>query len=668
MEENAMTDSVGQPHHPLSCTPIPWPKTRAAAITCGLFLLLLTFFALAGPSWGLAIYRLSVDGATVTIWLIASAGIGWVIWRRLAPQISTQRVHPILALITCAALGIGAMSLLILGLGLASWLNKPTAWGLIAVGLVAAAIFVFPRRNAFDARAWLAAPASWHWLWAMLMPLIAIAIIGAFFPPGLLWGDEPHGYDVVEYHLQIPREWFEAGRIIPLHHNVFSYFPFNVEMHFLLAMHLRGNPWSGVYLAQLMQTALWVLSLLAIYGVAGGGAGGTIAAVFAGAVPWTMFLASVAYNEGGMVLFATLALGWALQAKSLRQFAIAGIMAGFACGVKLPAAPLLILGVPIALMLFHPQNDSAPTPTPRITLVKGCVIYLLCALLALSPWLIRNIAWTGNPVFPEAMSILGKAHFSDIQVIRWQRAYLPAPAYRSIPGHLKALAVEVLVNRLYGLIFIPLGLAAIVLSFRSRVVLYLLMLLAMQTLVWLLFTHLQGRFMVMLIPLVALIIAQPRGRDWIAFCAIVAIALVGISGQMLLTKIARYIVADHKIYAENKAAGMDVPYGLIGKEKFSLGLVDTDSLPDDAVIDLVGDAAALRYQIPMSRLHYKTVFDVDTTDLSKNILADWLAGMPQTNFVLTDTNELNRFAQTYYGIPPLKPKAPAALPGPISPP
>ena len=32
----------------------------------------------------------------------------------------------------------------------------------------------------------------------------------------------------------------------------FSYFPFGVEMHYLLAMHLAGGPWRGMYLAQLM--------------------------------------------------------------------------------------------------------------------------------------------------------------------------------------------------------------------------------------------------------------------------------------------------------------------------------------------------------------------------------------------------------------------------------
>ena len=48
----------------------------------------------------------------------------------------------------------------------------------------------------------------------------------------------------------------------------FLIFPFNVEMHYLLAMHLRGGPWAGMYLAQLMHLSYVVLAVLAVYAFA----------------------------------------------------------------------------------------------------------------------------------------------------------------------------------------------------------------------------------------------------------------------------------------------------------------------------------------------------------------------------------------------------------------
>jgi hypothetical protein len=73
-------------------------------------------------------------------------------------------------------------------------------------------------------------------------------------------------------------------------------------------------------------------------------------------------------------------------------------------------------------------------------------------------------------------------------------------------------------------------------------------------------------------------------------------------------------------------------------------------LKDDQSVDLVGDAAAFWYQIPMSRLHYKTVFDVDTSDPKQSIEQAWLAGMPKDALIWPDMDELKRFARTYYGI------------------
>ena len=91
--------------------------------------------------------------------------------------------------------------------------------------------------------------------------------VAAMLPPYLLWTpDEPHGYDAVEYHLQGPlREVVrEAGRIVPLHHNVFSYLPFNVEMHYLLAdAPTRRSLGGHAYRAVFVHAAFIALSILA---------------------------------------------------------------------------------------------------------------------------------------------------------------------------------------------------------------------------------------------------------------------------------------------------------------------------------------------------------------------------------------------------------------------
>jgi hypothetical protein len=66
---------------------------------------------------------------------------------------------------------------------------------------------------------------------------------------------------------------------------------------------------------------------------------------------------------------------------------------------------------------------------------------------------------------------------------------------------------------------------------------------------------------------------------------------------------------------------------------------------------LVGDAKAFLYLMPMSRLHYRTVFDVDVR--GRLVEEAWLDGWPRKSgdFIRTDYDELRRFAHSYLGIP-----------------
>jgi hypothetical protein len=260
--------------------------------------------------------------------------------------------------------------------------------------------------------------------------------------------------------------------------------------------------------------------------------------------------------------------------------------------------------------------------------------------------------WTGNPVCPEAMTIFGKAHFSDVQVERWRRAYLPDKDHRSVGGHLSALESQVLIDWRYGVALLPLGIATFLITFRKREARYLLGLLLFQLLFWLLFTHLQSRFMVIAIPILALMFAQSERREWFWVGALTAVGMICYCGVTVAAKLEHYLALDRRL---TSASGV----GILGRQNLEgFRLLDTKSLRPGASVDLIGDSCAFLYQIPMTRLHYKTVFDVDTSDPSKTIVQDWLAGMPRDALPWLDaagSADLARFAKTYYAIPPLPP-------------
>ena len=63
-------------------------------------------------------------------------------------------------------------------------------------------------------------------------------------------------FDALEYHLQGPKEYFQAGRIAFLPHNVYTSMPFGVEMLHLLGMEVLGDWWWGGLVGQLLVVLL----------------------------------------------------------------------------------------------------------------------------------------------------------------------------------------------------------------------------------------------------------------------------------------------------------------------------------------------------------------------------------------------------------------------------
>lgn len=600
----------------------------AALLTLG------TAFAEAGASSGMLAYRLLTDGILAVAWLLAMTGVGWGFVRRFS-------VPPLLRLVTAAAIGIGIVSLLLLAAGLIGWLNAATAWAILLIGLGLGAGWIWAGRKS------LSPPVSatpWQWLWLLLMPFLGLAIVGAVAPPGLLWQDEPAGYDVTEYHLQVPREWYEAGKITGLHHNVFSYMPMNVEMHDLLAMHLRGGPWAGMYLAQFIHLAIMILAVLAAAGMAGALSdkpwAGALAGVMMGAVPWITSLAPIAYNEGGLMLFGGLAVGWILLAGDWRGWLIAGVLAGFACGVKLTAAPMVVGAVVFAWFIVCMVRAIQRAPQAKRLNLRGMGIFVFASILTFAPWMLRNLVWVKNPVFPEAMEVLGKAHFSDVQVERWRLAHSPKAGETKLGERLAIGWQRIIVDWRYGFVFLALVVVAIALrrDWRSGFVALVILL---QLIVWLGFTHLQGRFFILVIPLGAVLIGMvqfPPWR-WIASGGVLGVAVIG------------FVVLSGRY---NKLLSKPAENGALGVENLTWMIpvpteIDVEKLPADRAIILVGDAQAFFYSgIPMTRLHYQTVFDVAGND-GQDWLSKWTLGERGT--VLVFPGELFRFKKSYHSVP-----------------
>ena len=595
------------------------------------------------------------DGLIPAINLAAGTLAGLAIARRIVP--GTNRA---LLLSTGAGIGIGILVTAGLLLGLAGLLNAGTAWGLVGLLALAGSADVY-----YDRRRWVGRRPLDMAAWLWLLPTIAfgVAMAAACLPPGILWGDEPHGYDVVSYHLQIPREWYEAGRIMPLEHNVFSYFPLGQETLSLLLMHQMGGPYKAMYASQLVSLLLVGVATLAVFGALerddGDGAnpdGGAdapglprdaaapaVAAVSFATLPWVAMLGSVAYNEPLLILASALSAAWAIRAADgdWRPALMAGLFVGLGISGKYPAVPMLGVAGGLVLLVLLLVRGRGPADAPRAA--RSVALTLLAftagsALFAL-PWLLRNWAWIGNPVFPLATGVFGDGGWPPELVQRWDTAHSLADG----ESRIGRLFSDILANPRFAWIFWPTALAAAGYAFfrRDRAGMLLALWIGLMLAIWLGFTHLQARFMTPALAPAAILIGlaiTPRLR----LAGIILAGLIAVAGFVYLLPVA----------FERTAPGRHEEVRLYGFEDLLLltALADVPGAAERPVY-LVGDARAFLY--PVDDLHYQVVFNVPPTeDPFEAWLGDALVNAPDDALVVFDYRELNRLSESY-GTPTL---------------
>ena len=141
-----------------------------------------------------------------------------------------------------------------------------------------------------------------HWLWAAA-PFLALIVLGGMLPP--------NEFDVREYHLEAPKEFYQAGRLGFVPHNLYANMALGSEMHALTAMTLAGDWWLGALAGK---TVLAMFAPLAALGLYAAGrrhvsrAAGVAAAVLYISTPWIVHVSTVGFVEGAFACYLFLAL------------------------------------------------------------------------------------------------------------------------------------------------------------------------------------------------------------------------------------------------------------------------------------------------------------------------------------------------------------------------
>lgn len=211
----------------------------------------------------------------------------------------------------------------------------------------------------------------------------------------------PNGndYDSLVYHLAAPQQYLRAGHIVELSYDHHSYFPFTMEMLYMLGLWLKGP-----VLAKLFHWLMLPISCLALVAIGQRHlslrAGLLGAALFA-SIPVVQSEASTAYIDLGLTAFSLLAFlcfaNW-LTSRDRYWLGYCGVFCGFCLGTKyLGVLTFGWLGL-WALGSMAKRRDWN---------VAALAFFAGWALLFGTGWYLRNWLWTGNPVYPFAYELFG---------------------------------------------------------------------------------------------------------------------------------------------------------------------------------------------------------------------------------------------------------------------
>lgn len=437
--------------------------------------------------------RLPLVLVAIVVW-VAAGGLGHLILRFFRLPATLARAE---RWFFAQSIGLNALSTLVLLLGLAGQLTA--RWTLVA-GLLA-----LPMTALLVYRRWpMAAPAitpdqptsddgflARHWLWFAL-PFVAVLVLGAMLPPT--------DFDVREYHLQVPKEFYLAGQITFLSHNVYGNMPLGSEMLSLACMIVAGDWWQGALAGKLAQAGFPLLTAWGLY-LAGrrlfDATSGKLAALFYLSTPWVLHIAANGLIDTASAHYLLAAcyamyLAWPSQEAKAMPAGLAGYLAGAAVACKYPA--LLFVAAPLGL--------AVAVRCRRIQTWRPLLGFAVAALLGGGGWLIKNAWQAGNPFYPLFYDILGGHTWSTAQDARWNQVHRPHDF--GLPGLGIDLMRVLLASPWLAAMAWPLA-GASLLRDQRRAQRAAIVFLASYLAIWWLFTHRIDRFWIPLLPLVTLL-------------------------------------------------------------------------------------------------------------------------------------------------------------------
>ena len=335
--------------------------------------------------------------------------LGWRLRSRFLPR-GVAEFDGLEAFLVELALGVGCVMVAMFTAGACGLYHPVTAWVVVAAPLVGTHL----RALSEVRKRWreLQREIRPSVLWILLLLTAVMTLFESLAPAT--------SQDAFVYHLAVPARFMAEGNLHYVPGNFYSAFPMNVEMLFTLGLLLDSEPLAKWFHWMLGAGAVAAVAALARHLAARSRERtdtpcGLLAATLFATIPTVALIAGWAYVDLGVVFFITLSSLFFLRfwesqrgrkVESLRHestpyLVLSVVLAGIAAGCKYTAGFQGLLIAAFVLVTAVREKRS-----PRLVCGQvGTVCFVVLAFA--SPWFVKNMITTGNPLFPFAYSLLG---------------------------------------------------------------------------------------------------------------------------------------------------------------------------------------------------------------------------------------------------------------------
>lgn len=330
--------------------------------------------------------------ALFSLLLAAGTGVlGIGVGERLLDVLGIRPASGVERVTLAGGLGLGALAYGFLALGLTGLLRPWAIGGMV----VLVGIWAWPKIRSWPVR-WRERPPALDL--SNLFQRLAGVLVLVMFLVVLVRGLAPvSDYDGLTYHLVVPRDYLEAGRIYPFPGESHANFPLAVDLLYIPTILLGLESAS-----KLIHLGFGLLMGLGTFALAqrllGSRRESWLAVFVLATTPILGTVAGYAHNDLGWALFEFLAayalLRWR-EDEGRSWLILSGIFAGLGLGSKYLGLPML--GV-LGLVVLVEGGLLARRPWRRM--LGDGLLFGMVAVVVAAPWYLKNWLWLGNPFYP----------------------------------------------------------------------------------------------------------------------------------------------------------------------------------------------------------------------------------------------------------------------------